>query len=248
MRLLMRPNRRDVGEALPLTQAAWELPEKTPEQSAQRVQALVSALEQERLIVPVTVEADPEDPDHKPLDPRTSPLQTTDSPYGSSVVAFTSADELFRWDPKGRPMTMKSFRVAVAAVASTDSETITLNPGSKRRTIIPRPAVLALAAGDAWLPAWDNPELVKALKARAQEASPGVVGLKLRPAAPYGSGSWDGGVAVDLYIDPQKLKGSAGPAEGKASLAAAMKAVSTDPMLKEAAQSVELVPRPVAGA
>ncbi len=244
MRLLMRPDRRDLGEALPMTQAAWDLPFGTAEQAANRVSELVKALATERLIVPITVEARPDDPDHRPLDPNKSPLKVTQGPYGDSAVAFTSADELARWDSGGRPMTMKSFRVAVAATAATDSGTIILNPGSPRSALIPRPAVLALSVGDPWLPAWKNTELISQLRGQAKEACSAVVGLKLRPA-PTSDGGWDGGVAVDLYVDSRKAA-TEGPSDGKVCLAAALAAVSQNPMLKEAAQRIELVPRPVA--
>ena len=246
MRLLMRPDRRDLGEPLPMTQVAWDLPLDTPEQAAHRVSELVKALATERLIVPITVEADPDDPDHRPLDPNKSPLKVESSPYGDSVVAFTSAGELADWDPAGRPMTMKSFRVAVGAAAATDSGTITLNPASPRSVLIPRPAVLALSVGDPWLPAWENAELTSQLRAQAVDACPAVVGLRLRPAS-GAEGGWDGGVAVDVYVDSQRLP-VGDPSDGKACLAAALGAVGRNPMLKEAAQRVELVPRPVAGA
>lgn len=248
MRLLMRPDRRDTGEELPKTAAAWALPDGTPELAAERTRQLVRALGEERLIVPVSVEADPDDPDHKPLDPAASPLKTADSPYGNSVVGFTSAEELKRWDSNGRPMTIKTYRVAVGALTGHGSGTITLNPGSGRRTLIPRPAVLALASGDSWLPAWEDRELRDELTALAKEECPGIVGIGLRPGAAYGAASWDGGVAVDIAFDMGAMIGAAGGNESKARamFAGMMKRVSENSRLREAAQQVELVPRPVA--
>ncbi len=246
MRLLMRPDRQDSGDALPRTQEAWDLPWGTPELAATRVVELVKALDEERLIVPVTVEASPEDPDHKPLDPATSPLKTIDSPYGHSVVAFTSAHELKRWDPSGRPMTMKAYRVAVAALAGNGSGTITLNPGSPDRTVIPRPAVLALSAGDRWLPAWEDHQLRDQLRSQAQAACPGIINVRLRPEQAYGSSKWDGIVAVDIVVDMGQVLLGAGGDESlaRARFGAAMKVISENPRLREASQQVELVPRP----
>lgn len=247
MRLLMRPDRRDAGEELPRTATAWALPTDTPELAAERTRALTLALAEERLIVPVSVEADPDDPDHKPLDPSSSPLKTTDSPYGHSVVAFTSADELKRWDPDGRPMTMKTYRVAVGALAGRGSGSITLNPGSGSRTLIPRPAVLALASGDSWLPAWEDRELRDELTAAAKTRCPGIIGIGLRPSAAYGASSWDGGVAVDIAFDMREMIVGADGEESRARemFAGVMKLLSENPRLREAAQQVELVPRPV---
>lgn len=250
MRLLMRPDRSDGGETLPATAKALELPSSTPEEGATRVQQLVQALAEERLIVPVTVEASPDDPGHKPLDPAKSPLQAVDSPFGASVVAFTSVDDLKRWDPSGRPMAMKSYRVAVGALAGGGSGTLTVNPASPSRTVVPRQAVEALAAGDEWLPAWGDTELKEQLKTLAADACPAIVAVGLRPAKAYGSAAWDGAVAVDLFIDPALALRAAGGDESKASamLGAAMKAVADSPRLKQASQSIELTPRPVSQA
>lgn len=247
MRLLMRPDRQDQGQRLPATRAALGLSSDGTKQQAARVEAVVRALAEERLIVPVTVEASPEDPEHKPLAPGSSPLKMVDSPYGPSVVAFTSVDDLKKWDPNGRPMTMKSYRVAVGAAAGHGSGTITLNPSSEGAMLIPRAAVLALAAGDSWLPAWKDEELKAELKAAVQQACGGIVDISLRPEVAFGAESWDGIVAVDVLIDMDKSLRDAGNDESRAraNLGAALEAISQNPRLTEAAQRVELVPRPV---
>lgn len=242
MRLLMRPNREDVGDVLPLTEAAWAQPADTPAAAARRVEELVQALASERLIVPVTVEVSPDDPDHKTLTPGKGPLETIEGAFGPSVVAFTSAEELLRWEPKGRPMTMKTYRVAVGALAA--SGTIILNPASPQRTLIPRAAVLALAGGDEWLPPWKNKELTQLLQEAAVAQCPAVVATKVLPSQSYGQNGWDGGVQVEIFADPKRF----GSLDPRGCVANALRAVGDVPMLKESAQSVELVPKLVSEA
>lgn len=247
MRLLMRPDRRDTGEVQPRTAEAREMSAKTPDEAAVRVEALVSALSEERLIVPVVVEADPEDPDHKPLDPSTSPLETIDGPDGLRVVAFTSADELKQWDPRGRPMAIKAYRVAVGALAGSGSGAILVDPASEYPVLIPRPAVHALASGDSWLPAWRDNELRQELTDLVRKVLPGAVSARVRPSASGGEMPWDGGVAVEIALDAAKLNIAASGADSgeRILLGAAMRELGEYPRLRESAPRVELIPVPV---
>lgn len=248
MRLLMRPDRSDSGELLPRTEAALALPRANAEEGAKRVEQLVEALAEERLIVPITVEAPPESDDHKPLDPNAGPLKAVAGASGSTLVAFSSAEELRKWDPEGRPMTMKSYRVAVGALAQTETGTITLNPASTTRTVIPRSAVLALSSGDSWLPAWEDGELRTELAALAKQELPAIVNVAIRPTKAYGGSGWDGGVTVELLMDTELAVRAADGNEPvvRARLGKAIEAVTTYARLRESAQQIEIVPRPVA--
>ena len=155
---LPNPDRSDLGQELPLTKAALDLKCAGPRDCVTRVVAVAEALSTERLIVKVPVEAPPQSPDHAPIDVRFGariPLETVEGPYGASVTAFSSVDELKQWDPQARPLTMEASRVAVIAATTPGSGALVINPGSKRRVDLPRSTVLSLAAGDSWLPITD---------------------------------------------------------------------------------------------
>lgn len=247
MRLLLRPDRSDRGQTLSRTAAALAMPSGSAEEAASRVVYLVTALAAERLIVPIQIEQHPQDPDHRPLDPGRSPLRSIDGPHGPSVVAFTSTEELQNWDPKARPTPQSSARVAIGALAIAGSAlntTVTINPGSPDRIILPRSAVLALASADIWLPAWQDDELKLELTSLAQSALAEIVAIRLKPADAYGQIGWDGGIRVELLIDVGGVtleQNESFPVR----LAAAMRAVSESERLLQSAQSIELVPCPI---
>lgn len=264
-RLRLRPDRTDRGQVLPQTQMALRLPSATVAQAAARAHALADALGEERLIVPVQVEKEPDDPGHRPLDPRGPLLEATPGPHGATTVAFTSVDELRRWDSQARPMTLPTSQVAAAALSEDGPGTVTVDPRSEFPVILPRAALLALAGGGSWLPAWEDEELVEELRDVAR-VSPGIVGVAIRPGVAGTVGTdrratapnspaddsplWDGTVAVDVFIDTALARRAAGGDEARAQgdLGRALRALASSARLRESAQRVELVPRPVAAA
>lgn len=249
-RLRLRPDRSDTGQTLPRTQKAWDLLTTTTREAAARTEQIVNALQQERLIVPIEVEEMPTSADHRPRSPRESSIVSTTGPWGASAVAFTSSSALARWDPSARPTGWPAYQLAAATLAGVESGTVILNPSSDRPTLLPRAAVLALCGGDTWLPAWADLELKEELTALAQEHAE-VISVGIRPIASPASiggeeGAWDGAVAVDLFVNASELLGdfTRGGTSAQARLGRALSAVGSSARLREAAQHVELVPRP----
>lgn len=219
------------GQLLPLTEAALGLP------PAERLPALVAALSTERLIVPVPVEARPGgDGAHLPVDlggDSSVPLATGESPAGPAIVAFTQAERLVAWDGGARPAPMAARRVALTAIA-TGTERIWVDPGSGESSVlIPRPAVVALAHGDVWMPASRDPELAAQLRQIA--------------ARPH----WV--AAADIRIDPEDPRGlvrihvtlaAAEPGRlDRAMVAGLLAELAASPRLGVAADTVEFVPQ-----
>ena len=256
------PDRSDVGSELPLTAAALDLECADLRQCVARTVALSRALATERLIVKVPVEAHPDSLDHAPVDVASgarAELETVETPYGPAVPAFSSVEELKAWDSMARPMTMPASRVAVMAAVTEGSGAVVINPGSRRQVVLPRSAVLALAADDQWLPIVDDHDLCAQLLEVGRAAFPGVVGVKISPtqesalpsnnALRFGEASvpdgpaWDGAVQVDVYVDLNA--GPRDPYVARNDLALALAQIAANPRLKEGAAKVDIVPRPV---
>lgn len=141
----------DRGQTLPKTAAALAI-----EDGAERLVALVSAIETERLLVPAVVESTD--------DCESGSVATIDTRTGPAVVAFTSVDQMKIWEGDARPVPMSGKRVTMLAVAETGGRLV-INPDGEGGIRVPRPAVVALAHGDTWLPAWQNEELIADLAA-----------------------------------------------------------------------------------
>ena len=90
-------------------------------------------------------------------------LVTVAAPDGRTVQpAFTSVDTLRAWDPVARPIPVEATRVALSA-SSGDAELIVLDPGSATEFVLRRPAVWAVAQGQAWEPSFLSPEVYAGL-------------------------------------------------------------------------------------
>ena len=96
----------DRGQTLPKTAAALAI-----EDGAERLVALVSAIETERLLVPAVVESTD--------DCESGSVATIDTRTGPAVVAFTSVDQMKIWEGDARPVPMSGKRVTMLAVAET---------------------------------------------------------------------------------------------------------------------------------
>lgn len=229
-RLASRPDRSDHGQLLPALGAALEV-----EELGDRLARVVAALGSERLIVPVPVEAHPDQAggEHRPqdLDPDSQiPLATDERDGVTAIAVFSSAEALRHWDREARPLALTSQKVAITAIA-TGVPRLRLDPADQS-LLLSRPAVEALAAGDRWLPGWEDELLRAHLSARAAELAP-----------------WASFVSVTLRPNPTGLtvEVSAAPREGhrrvREDFAALLAQLGQDPRLGAAAESVEFNPR-----
>ncbi len=239
-RLTLRPDRSDEGGLLPATKAALGLPQDTAARSAERVAALARALAHERLVVPIPVETDPhaEGHEHQGLgEDDHVPLATTPTEMGPIVVAFSSVEELDKWDAQARPMTMPSQKVALTAGLATSAGQVWVDPAGDGSTVLPRQVVHALAGGDQWLPPWEDASLRTLLTEVAKGSCPLVVSVSVKPAAT--PSKWEGGVDVMIYVDGAGKKDE----EVRACLTRAVRDMASNPRLVASATEVNFVPR-----
>ncbi len=100
--------------------------------------------------------------------------------HGTHVAlpVFTSAEAMNRWRSDVRPVPVSPQRAAQVACLSTDQLWV-LDPGS-RDLRLPRPAVVALAGGEEWVPSWRNEPVQAEVRAQLQEVD-GVTGVAFGP-------------------------------------------------------------------
>jgi len=87
-------------------------------------------------------------------------VQTPDGQTGMPV--FSSVAAMAVWNPKARPVPSDAVRVALAA-ASEGNTRIVLDPGSDTEFVFRRPAIKAMALGQAWLPSFLDEKVGNAL-------------------------------------------------------------------------------------
>ena len=86
-------------------------------------------------------------------------------PDGRSVLpVFSSVAAMSRWNETARPVPADGTRVALAA-ASESTELVVIDPGSDTEFALRRPAVWAVAQGEAWVSAAIDPEVYAAFDA-----------------------------------------------------------------------------------
>ena len=147
---------------------------------------VVAALHDSRLLLPLIAERGDEGVGaHGQLVDKTQELSliTTAGPDGRPVLlAFTSVDAMHSWNPEARPIPIQAPRVALAAAAE-GTPLIVLDPNTPSMFVVRRPALRAVATGDAWLPSFDDPEVLQAfLDASAGE--PDLRAVQLAPGDP----------------------------------------------------------------
>ena len=246
-RLSLHHDRSDRGQLLPLTSIALAEPFGTVRQKAGRAVALAGALVSERLVVPVPVEAHPDDTgEHRNqglgVDDEI-PLPVASGPYGPAVLAFSSAEQLAAWDPVARPMTMSAQRVALVATQTGAPPSILVDVASAAPVTLPVAAVHALVGADSWLPPWAEPGLASDLLAVAQARCSDIVDIRVEPAeTPGQSDQWSGALQVIILY---RVGGGADFAGQKHALANALAALSHHPRLIATAPAIEMVPKPV---
>lgn len=150
---------------------------------------VVAALRGARLLVPLLAELGEEGrtEDGRVVDKQADlSIVTVAGPDGRRVLpAFTSVAALAAWRSEARPVPVEAIRAAIAAIDD-DTQLVVLDPGSPGEFGLRRPAVWALAKGEAWMLPWRRPEVVEAIAAALAEVA-GVVGVELAPASAPGS-------------------------------------------------------------
>ena len=217
----------------------------------QYLDELWTALVGGRLIVPVAAHALPGRPegsqaqsaspsgDGAPQVPAHE-VHTTDACQDAATLAvslpdghialpvFTSAEAMTAWRSDVRPVPVTPRRAAQVACLSTDQLWV-LDPGS-RDLRLPRPAVVALAGGEAWVPSWRNEPVQAEVRAQLQEVD-GVTGVAFGP----GEGAE---LRVFIRIDA---------ADGRAGVARSLEGcqhVMVNPAWGDLVDTVELCPLP----
>jgi hypothetical protein len=110
-------------------------------------------------------------------------IVTVAGPDGRSVLpVFSSVEAMARWNAAARPVPADGTRVALAA-ASEDTDLVVIDPGSETEFVVRRPAVWAIARGESWTPAAEDPEVSAAFDASI-ETELGVLTVRLAHGDP----------------------------------------------------------------
>ncbi|MGC5616093.1 SseB family protein [Georgenia sp. Z1491] len=103
---------------------------------------------------------------------------TVATPDGRAALpAFSSYDAMRAWDPAARPVPVEGTRAAASATQTPD-QILVLDPASDRPVLVGRPAVGAVAAGEDWVPPWEDEELPTAITS-ALRGSSDILGVRL---------------------------------------------------------------------
>jgi hypothetical protein len=147
---------------------------------------VLEALRDSRLLIPLVAELGESGTNaHGQLVDKSQELSivTVRGPDGRDVLpAFTSVEAMQAWNPKSRPVPTPAVRVALAA-AGEGTDLIVLDPTSPTEFAVRRPAVWALARGEAWTPSAVDPE-VRAEFERSVAAEADVVAVTVVPGDP----------------------------------------------------------------
>lgn len=124
-------------------------------------------------------------------------IVTVAAPDGRRVLpVFSSVATMSAWDSAARPVPADGVRTAAAAVED-GTDLIVLDPGSDTEFVIRRPAVWAIAQGQAWEPAHASPEVFAGFQ-ESIGAELAVLDLALAPGDPEGRGR---GPEVQVQLD-----------------------------------------------
>ncbi|HWR86069.1 MAG TPA: SseB family protein [Rhodoglobus sp.] len=149
------------------------------------IAGVIPAVRAARLLVPlIAVRGDEGVGAHGQLVDKTQELSivTVAGPDGRAVLpAFSSVTAMQRWDARARPIPIEAPRVALAAAAE-GTPLIVLDPGSEQMLGIRRPALRALATGEAWTPAFEDEAVLQAFLATAADLP--VRAIQLAPGDP----------------------------------------------------------------
>lgn len=146
----------------------------------------VLALSESRLLVPLLAEAGDTGltPDGRVVEKSQElSIVTVAGPDGRRVMpVFSSTEAMRSWNAEARPIPVPGPQLALAA-AQEETDLIIVDPGSSEREIgVRRPALRAMALGEAVPPAWDDAAVREAFIDAS--ADPGVEALALLPGDP----------------------------------------------------------------
>jgi hypothetical protein len=183
----------DDGSADPLVISAIELFRSFEPMAPQRAaaqSAVVGAIARSRLLVPLIAEAGDVGvgPNGLVVDKTQElALVTVAGPDGQKVMpAFTSVDAMKAWREDARPVPVEARRAALAAVAE-DIAWIVIDPKNATEFVIRRPAVRAIAQGEAWRPNHADPDL-HAVFEKGVASDPYVRSIRMVPGDPDARG------------------------------------------------------------
>lgn len=133
---------------------------------------VVTALSGARVFVAARAEHSPEHgsaPDaHEGDKAADMALCSLTAPDGRRALpVFTSAEAVTAWAADARPIPFEARRVALSCVQD-GAQLMVLDPGTSPGFVVRRPAVWAVAQGEAWAPSYASPLIRDALAAAAQ--------------------------------------------------------------------------------
>lgn len=209
--------------------------------------AVVEALAQSRVFVPIVAELSAQAPDHlgsvsdKEADMALIWLQAPDG--RKALPVFSSVVNLQRWHSDARPVAVYAPRAALSAV-SEEAELMVVDPGADFTFVVRRPALWSLAQQIPWSPSYENPDVAILLEAAVAKESavrkviaqpgPGIVSRTAEGTVVAGGGS-----GPELLVSLQ-LVPSLGAATVQEVTARFQKSLATDPRFTEKVDSLEV--------
>lgn len=242
----LRPNpfSGDDGSLQPAMAAALAVPD-----DGERLRAVVAALREGRVIVPVVAHEHPGRDEHGNVVEHDSDKFKTGNPEADAAAAaagvavrtadgraampvFSSMAAMLAWRADARPVPLHGVRAAATAIEENDS-LLVLDPGNEPTVVVPRPAVWALAQEQDWTPSWADEEL-PGIVTNALAGILELVGVRLERG---GQAELRVVLAMRKGLDAERLR---------VAITRASQALSDHPVLRERVDSMELTPVSVA--
>jgi len=147
---------------------------------------VIDALRTSRLLIPLVAHLGEEgitEDGHRVDKSQELAIVTVAGPDGRTVLpVFSSVDAMQRWNAKARPVPADGTRVALAA-ASEQTDVVVLDPLSDTEFVVRRPALWAIAKGEAWQASHRDDEVAAAF-AGSVANEPSVVDVRLAAGDP----------------------------------------------------------------
>jgi hypothetical protein len=144
---------------------------------------VVAAVAPTRVLVPVLAELEAPDVvvhdghEHTVDKEASAGIVALRTPDGRTAMpVFSSVTAMAAWHPHARPVPSGVQRAALSAVGE-GWEVVVLDPGGPVTAVLPRPAVWALARGEAWRPAVADGAVADDVAAAVRAAVTGVPGV-----------------------------------------------------------------------
>lgn len=127
-------------------------------------------------------------------------IVTVASPDGRSALpVFSSVTAMSQWNPDARPVPADGVRVALAA-AGEGTPIVVLDAGTPTQLVLRRPALWAIAKGQAWRPPHDDARIDAVVQASVL-TNPEIHSVALRDGDPAASLAGPD-LAIDLVLEP----------------------------------------------